>query len=504
MELSPEICERARLTRDARFDGRFFIGVTSTGVYCRPVCPVQPPQPKNVRFFPSAAAAAEAGFRPCLRCRPESSPGTPAWNGTTSTVARALRLIAEGALDQGSVDRLATVLGVSSRHLRRLFFEHLGATPIAVAQTRRLHFAKKLLDETVLPMTEVALSAGFGSIRRFNATFQSTFGRNPRTLRRAALPAQALGSGSVSLQLGFRPPYAWEVLIDFLAARATPGVEQVDGSSYRRTIAFDRQQGLLEVRRGKAANCLELRVLFPDPRALVSIVERVRRIFDLGADPIEIENHLRRDPQLARRIAAQPGLRVPGAWDGFELTVRAILGQQVTVQAASTLAGRLAQAFGQPLGDSGEDGLHLLFPTPDALAQADIARIGLPGKRAEAIRRLAEAVARGRIAFDASVAPEQLQRQLAELPGIGDWTAQYVAMRALGEPDAFPASDLGLLRAASGTGRKITPAQLLEQAEAWRPWRAYAAMHLWNDLSTPLRNRSKGRRRKVDRRGDTR
>ena len=478
MTLTPEICELLRLTRDARFDGRFFIGVTSTGVYCRPICPVPPPLEKNVRYFPSAAAAAEAGFRPCLRCRPESAPGTPAWNGTSSTVTRALRLIAQGMLDQAGVDRLAEALGVSARHLRRLFDQHLGAAPLAVAQTRRLHFAKKLLDETDLPMTEVALSSGFGSIRRFNAAFQSSYGRSPRSLRRAAPPKREPGADSVRLLLGYRPPFDWNALIDFLAARAIPGVEHVDRAAYRRTITLDGKSGRLQVRPARR-NQLELRVEFPDSRPLIRIVERVRGLFDLGADPHQIDRHLALDPLLAPLVRARPGLRVPGAWDGFELAVRAILGQQITVSGATTLAGRLARSFGERLATTSRETAAILFPTPAALARAPIASIGIPEQRAKTVRRLAELVAEGRLGFQNVLDPEAWMAALAKLPGIGDWTAQYVAMRALGEPDAFPASDLGLLRAVATGRSSINPNQLRQLAEPWRPWRAYAAMHLW-------------------------
>jgi AraC family transcriptional regulator of adaptative response / DNA-3-methyladenine glycosylase II len=462
MELATQVCDRARLARDARFDGRFFIGVTSTGIYCRPVCPAPPPKASNVRYYPSAAAAAEAGFRPCLRCRPEASPGTPAWLGASASVSRALKLIAESALDDGGVEDLAGRLGLGSRHLRRLFLRYLGATPVAVAQTRRVHFAKKLIDETSLPMTQVALAAGFGSIRRFNATFRKLYGRTPRDLRLAAArPPNGHDAGQYTFRLGYRPPYDWKSLIEFLAARATPGVEAVSQDSYRRAISLDGRAGTIVVSPVAAKNHLELQVRFPDPAALFRIVERVRKIFDLGADPAEVARRLKRDPRLKPMVNAHPGLRVPGCWDGFELAVRAILGQQVSVRAATTMAGRLAAELGSKQFECD----CVLFPSAATLSKADLTRIGVTKQRAASIRALAEAVTRGEIVFDGSLDPKQFERKITALPGIGPWTAQYVAMR-LGEPDAFPAGDLYLRDFARGS-------------DAWRPWRAYAAMYLW-------------------------
>jgi len=479
MSLDPKICERARLARDARFDGRFFIGVVTTGIYCRPVCTVRPPKARNVRFYPTAAAAAEAGFRPCLRCRPEAAPGSPAWFGTAATVSRGLRLIGEGALDgDGTVEDLAERLGVGSRHLSRLFRKHLGAPPRAVAGTRRLLFAKKLINETDLPMAQIALSSGFRSIRRFNAAFLGSYGCAPGQLRRSATRRKTGGDGSdFVLRLPYRPPFDWTSIADYFALRATPGVESVDRDAYRRTILLDGRAGQIEVRPAPDDTALELRVVFPDPRDLFQIVERVRRMFDLAADPTDIAGHLGRDPALSTVLAAHPGLRLPGAWDGFELAVRAILGQQVTVKGASTLSGRLASAFGERMAAA--DGPTILFPTPAALAEAEVGRIGLPKARARTIRALAEAVASGAVTFDAALDPDALERRLTALPGIGSWTAQYVAMRALNEPDAFPATDLGLIRSATALGMAATAKELALRAEAWRPWRAYAAQYLW-------------------------
>jgi AraC family transcriptional regulator of adaptative response / DNA-3-methyladenine glycosylase II len=469
MELNSQTCERARLSRDPRFDGRFFVGVTSTGIYCRPICPAPSPKERNVRYFPSAAAAGEAGFRPCLRCRPEASPGTPAWVGSSTTVARALRLIDEDGLSDTSLEALAERLGIGSRQLRRLFLKHLGATPVAVVQTRRLHFAKTLIDQTDLPFTQAALAAGFGSIRRFNASFQTLYGRTPRELRQLARRSGGGRAEQYRFQLSYRPPLEWGRLLAFLAPRAIPGVEVVDADSYRRTISLQGKRGTIDVRLGRG---LELSIDFPDVRALILIVDRVRRLFDLRADPSEIHAQLTRDPLLA---GFRPGLRVPGAWDGFELAVRAILGQQVSVKGATTLAGRLVRAFGEPM--NGADGLTHVFPTPEALACADYSSIGLPAARAEAIRQVASTVARGELTFSSAADSASFIERFKKVPGIGEWTAQYVAMRALGEPDAFPAADLGLLRATGFTAAK----QLEARAERWRPWRAYAAMHLWQE-----------------------
>lgn len=462
IELNTQAYERARRARDPRFDGRFFIGVTSTGIYCRPVCPAPSPKASNVIYFASAAAAAEAGFRPCLRCRPEASPGTPAWLGAPTSVSRALKLIGESALDDSGVDDLAERLGIGSRHLRRLFLRYLGARPVAVAQTRRVHFAKKLIDETNLSMTQVAMAAGFGSIRRFNATFQKLYGRAPAELRKTSThDANGHPAGRYTFRLGYRPPYDWDSLIGFLAARATPGVETATVEEYRRTISLDGRAGVIAVRPVKEKNCFELHIQYPHPAALFRIVERVRKIFDLGADPAVVEQHLKKNVRLKPLLRAYPGLRVPGCWDGFEIAVRAILGQQVSVKAATTMAGRIASEFGTPVPES--DGV--LFPTAATLAQADVTRIGLTKQRAQSIRELAARVRDSEITFDGSLDPQKFEEKITKVPGIGAWTAQYIAMR-LGEPDAFPSSDLYLRDVA-------------READAWRPWRAYAAMYLW-------------------------
>src|SRR4030095_4524284 len=360
MNLDPRICAQARLTRDARFDGRFFIGVRSTRIYCRSICPVRAVKEKNVVYFPTAAAAAEAGYRPCLRCRPELSPDTPARSGTSSTVSRALRLISESEMEGETVDLLASRLGLGSRQLRRLFVRHLGASPAAVMKTRRLHFAKKLIDETNLPMSEIAEASGFGSVRRFNAAFRSTYKRTPSQLRSRSQTSSHKSENEDLFRLWFRPPFHWNALLEFLAPRAIPGVETIESGCYRRTISLNGDSGTLGVSLAENGQALEVRISFPEPRWLFLIIERVRRIFDLGADPREITAHLQADRLLAEHVDSMPGLRVPGCWDGFELAVRAILGEQASVTSARMLAGHLVRAFGVPL--TGVSPLTHLFP----------------------------------------------------------------------------------------------------------------------------------------------
>ena len=472
--IDPELCERARQARDPRFDGRFFFGVKTTGVYCRPVCPVRAPLAKNIDFYPSAAAAAEAGFRPCLRCRPEASPGTPAWNGTSTTVNRGLRLIETGALDHGDVETLATRLGVGPRHLSRLFQRHLGASPVSVAQTQRLHFAKKLIDETELPLSEIALAAGFGSVRRFNAVFARTYQRSPSSLSKQPRKSSETG---LRLNLSYRPAYDWPLMLDFLAMRSIKGVEQVADGCYRRSIQANGQTGWFAIQSGEK-NSLALDIHLPGSRELASVVSRVRRQFDLAADPLSINAQLSLDPLLDKLVQERPGLRLPGAWDPFELTVRAILGQQISVAAARTLIGRIVERYGEVVGEFPNGTPMWLFPNAARLASENFDGIGLTRKRAETLQGFAAAVASGSLNFDELLDAESLMAALQALPGIGPWTAQYVAMRALAEPDAFPTADLGLLRA-TGLNAKA----LQQRAESWRPWRAYAAIHLWNSES---------------------
>ena len=343
-----EVYERARLSRDARFDGKFFVGVRTTGIYCRPVCPAVAPKSKNVTFFPSAAAASEAGLRPCLRCRPECAPGTPAWGGTSTTVRRGLRLIANGALDEGSIEELADRLGVTSRHLRRLFTKHLGASPLTVAHTQRLHFAKRLIDQTRLPMNHVAIAAGYGSIRRFNDTFRKTYGRSPRELRKSSEEVFDRNT-ALSVRLPYRKPFDWAGMLDFLAGRATPGVEQVSGGAYLRTVSVEGQPGVVEFRHDERDASIRVLLHGIATTAMFRVVQHVREMLDVDAPLSDIADVLGADKQLRLLLRSNPGIRVPGAWDSFELTVRAILGQQISVKAATTLAGRIVLRYGQPV-----------------------------------------------------------------------------------------------------------------------------------------------------------
>lgn len=485
--LQNEVYERARLARDSRFDGQFYVGVKTTGIYCRPICPANSPKSQNIAFYPSAAAASEAGFRPCLRCRPESAPGTPAWSGTSTTVRRGLRLISRGALDEGNIEKLAERLGVTSRHLRRLFSQHLGASPLAVAHTQRLHFAKQLISETSLPMSHISTAAGYGSVRRFNDTFRKTYGKTPRDLRCSGDSVDPIGrNATLSVRLAYRTPFNWQAMLDFFTHRATPGVEQVDGLVYRRTMSFDGRHGIVEVQPDARAGYLSLTLSGISTGALFDTVQRAREVFDLDAPAAEIGAALGKDSALRKILKKQPGVRVPGAWNGFELTVRAILGQQISVKGATTIAGRIAARYGERLEIEHADApeaLHRLFPTPDRLARARFNDIGLISSRAQTIRTLARAVKDGDVDFEAIQDPDAFCENLQSIRGIGDWTAQYVAMRALKNPDAFPASDLALLKVLAFPAR-MTPKELEARAEKWRPWRAYAAMALWSSLSS--------------------
>jgi AraC family transcriptional regulator of adaptative response / DNA-3-methyladenine glycosylase II len=485
--LDHEVCYRAIETRDPRFDGRLFIGVTSTGIYCRPICPARTPKFENCRFFASAAAAQESGFRPCLRCRPETAPDLASWRGTSNTVSRALALIAEGGLDdgEGGVAKLADRLGVGERQLRRLFKQHLGASPVAVAQTRRVLFAKQLIQETRMPMAEVALAAGFGSIRRFNETFHDLFRRPPSALRRRTTIDLAAGDAAivgVTVRLRYRPPYDWPAMLAYLTARAIEGVETVADGIYRRTVANDGERGTVAVAHDPARDSLAVTIHFPNVRGLPAVLARVKRVFDVGADIETIGAHLSRDPFLAPLVAQRPGLRAPGGWDGFELAVRAILGQQVSVAAARKLAGQLVALCGEvvPRTEGGHPGLLRCFPSAEHVANADLGQIGMPAARRAALLAFAEASLADRHLFGPFGTVEEAIVRLRAIRGVGEWTAQYIALRALRETDAFPASDIGLLRgAANGDGQRPTPADLLRRAEPWRPWRAYAAQHLW-------------------------
>ena len=484
MELpAPEACYRALQSRDARFDGLIFVGVTSTGIYCRPVCPARTAKPENCRFFASAAAAQEADFRPCLRCRPETAPQLASWRGTSNTVSRALALISDGALDgpTASVETLASRLGLGERQLRRLFHQHLGASPIAVAQTRRVLFAKQLIHETRMPMTEIALASGFSSLRRFNETFHDLFHRPPSTLRRKTSAAAAPDTG-VTLRLRYRPPYDWDSMLAFLRARAIPGVEVIEHATYRRTVALDGATGSVAVIHLPQHQSLGVTIHFPNVKSLPALVTRVRRMFDIGADIQTIDAHLSHDPLLAPFVAQRPGLRAPGGWDGFELAVRAILGQQITVVAARRLAGQLVALHGKPIpaAQRTHPALTHVFPTPKRIVSAKSLGLGMPAARQASLQALAEAAVADPNLFSPFGTIDEAIARLRSIRGVGEWTAQYIAIRAIREMDAFPASDIGLIRgAALVDGARPTPANLLTRAESWRPWRAYAAQHLW-------------------------
>jgi AraC family transcriptional regulator of adaptative response / DNA-3-methyladenine glycosylase II len=483
MKIDTESCYRALAARDVRFDGLFFVGVTTTGIYCRPICPARTPRSDRCRFFQSAAVAEHAGFRPCLRCRPELAPGHAPVDAVGRTARLAATRIEAGALnDDGSLETLARDLGLSSRQLRRAIRQEYGVAPIELAQTRRLLLAKQLLTETHLPLVEVALASGFASIRRFNALFRSHYGMTPSRLRKTA--GVSLARDSLTLKLAYRPPLDWEASLRFLAARATTGVEFVEQSDYRRTVVLDNARGWVKVARAAGLNALNVEVSTSLAPVLPALLCRLRCLFDLDARPDVIAAHLGTDSTLTAALRSLPGLRVPGCVDGFELAVRAILGQRVSVAAATTLAGRLAAVFGEPI-ETPDPRLNRLSPRPERLAQAEVDQLvalGIAAPRARAIVELARAVAQGRIGLEPSADPDRSIARLKELRGIGDWTAHYIAMRALRWPDAFPAGDLGLLRA---SGLKSSR-ELAKAAEVWRPWRAYAAMILWNrPVSSP-------------------
>ena len=462
--------EKARQTRDARFDGRFFIAVRTTGIYCRPVCKVRMPKAENVTFYSSAAGATEAGYRPCLRCRPEAAPGTPAWSGTSTTVTRGLRLISEGALDELSIEELSDKLGVTGRHLGRLFNQHLGASPQAIAQTRRLHFAKKLISETEMPMTEIALSSGYGSVRRFNDHFRKVYDRSPTMLRNKQNKEQ--GSG-VTVRLSYREPFDFEGMLAFMAMRAVPQIESITSDAYIRSFQIDGETGSLQVSQDRENCCLVCNVEISNTRPLMKVVNRVRTLFDLDAVPSEINQRLSENGELSDLISENPGQRLPGSWDPFEIAVRAIVGQQVSVKGATTVMSRIVESYGERI-----DG-RVLFPTPDSLADLSVDELSMPNKRAQAIKDMAAAVVSGDIDLSRSSSPEVLIQQMTAIKGIGPWTAQYVTMRALNDPDAFLHSDLVILKSAANLLGVNSEKEMLKRSDAWRPWRAYAGMHLW-------------------------
>jgi AraC family transcriptional regulator of adaptative response / DNA-3-methyladenine glycosylase II len=477
MTLDAGICYRALRARDARFDGRFYVAVSSTRIYCRPVCTVRPPKRENCRFFPSAAAAESNGYRPCLRCRPELAPGNASVDAVTRLAQSAANLMEDGTLDAPGLDALAARLGITDRHLRRVFRTEFGVAPVEFAQTQKLLLAKRLLTDTALPVTEVAFASGFGSVRRFNALFRERYRLRPGQLRgqrRSGTAADAL-----EFELSYRPPFDWPALSAFLSARSISGVDAVEGGWYRRTVRVPangkEHTGWIAVGPSSRKPALRIAVAASLAKALPPVLSRVKALMDLACHPADVARAL---GALARQ---HPGLRVPGAFDGVEMAVRAILGQQVTVTGASTLAGRLAAEFGDPIATP-FDSLTTLFPDAARIADiapARIARIGMPGVRARSIVALARAVADGRIELTPNSDVETTLDRLRALPGVGEWTAQYIAMRALSWPDAFPHTDLGVIKALRAVGVR----QVLAAGEAWRPWRAYAVMHLWQSLA---------------------
>ncbi|MGH2700346.1 MAG: DNA-3-methyladenine glycosylase 2 family protein [Actinomycetota bacterium] len=471
-----ERCYRAVESRDARFDGWLFTAVTSTGIYCRPSCPATTPRRKNVRFFRSAAAAQSAGFRSCRRCRPDASPGSPEWDVRGDLVGRAMRLIADGVVDREGVAGLARRLGYSERQLNRQLLAEVGAGPLAVARAQRAQTARLLIEATDLAMFEIAFAAGFSSVRQFNDVVRAVFAVTLTELRRGGRATSQVSGSAITLRLPYRAPLAADELIAFFEHRVVAGVGEVVDGSYRRSTALPHGPGLIELspRDGHVLCRLKL----TDLRDLSSAVQRCRRLLDLDADPTAIGKVLRADPLLRPLVRRVPGRRLPGSTDPHELAVRAVLGQQVSVAGARTTAGRLVEAYGSPLSGP-NDGVTHLWPSAGDLAGAELMELGMPSARRDTIRRLSGALANGEITLDAGANWDDVFEQLVSLKGIGSWTASYIVMRCLGNPDAFMASDLGVLRGARKLGLPGTPRALEEVAERWRPWRAYALQYLW-------------------------
>ncbi|MEH6636028.1 MAG: AlkA N-terminal domain-containing protein [Halioglobus sp.] len=463
-ELDPETCRRARLSRDPRFDGEFFLGVRTTGIYCRPICPARSPAEKNVSYYHSSIQAAQAGYRPCLRCRPESAPDSPAWKGTSTTVQRALQLIKQGALNDGSLQDLAARLGIGERYLRKLFERELGASPQAVALNQRLLFAKKLLAETSLPIIDVAFAAGFGSVRRFNSAVRSQFNLTPGDLRtrRAASATQ----GGMRLQLQYRPPYDWAGIISFFSRHAIAGAETVTPDSYQKNLQLNGLPASIRVSPLRGKHALQLELQLADHSLLMPVVARVRRMFDLDANPGMIRDTLGQDPLLAPLLNDGADIRAPGHWSLFESSIRAIVGQQVSTVAARSICGRLAAT-------TSADPQHIVFPTAAAIAALDDSHFPMPGRRRDTLRSLCTQFSGREDELDLTA--------LAALKGVGPWTVAMVAMRGSGDPDIFPPKDLGLVNAWKTLSGEDTPLQ--DHSIHWRPWRAYAANLLWRSLS---------------------
>jgi AraC family transcriptional regulator, regulatory protein of adaptative response / DNA-3-methyladenine glycosylase II len=494
MLLDHNSCYEALVARDPRFDGVLYVGVTTTGVYCRPVCPARTPRRDRCRFFANAAAAENAGFRPCMRCRPELAPGAAVIDSANRIASSAAQRIEAGALNEAGIDELAAEFGVSSRQLRRVVKRELGVTPTELAQTQRLLLAKGLLTDSALPAIEIAFASGFSSVRQFNSLFRERYGLSPTALRRAQ--SQRTAEQVLTVRLGFRPPIAWGLLLKFLADRAIPGVESVEANRYWRAMRIGQGKGQntgqstgqstgqgtgwISVERVEGSNALRVEVSLSLARRLPSLLARIKNLFDLDAHPQLIEARLGEDERLREMMKRHSGMRLPGAFDGFEMAMRAVLGQQISVAAARTIAGRITEAFGEPV-ETPNPRLNRASVSAASLSQAgvaDLTRLGLTGKRAECLIALARAVADGEVKLEPGVDVDATIELLKRLPGVGDWTAQYIAMRALRWPDAFPHTDLGLRKALGETSSK----RILEIAEGWRPWRAYALMHLWNGL----------------------
>jgi len=487
MQLDPAFCWQAVYSRDHRFDGRFFAGSATTGVYCRSICPVPFGHPESVHWFQSAAAAEATGFRPCRRCRPDTSPGSSAWFGTWAVVSRALKLISEGALDGGNLNQLAERVGIGSRHLRRLFQQHLGASPLKIARSHRVLVAKNLIVETQLPIAEIAQCTGFRSIRQFNHSVRTAFGQSPTAIRRLHGTAEARDPlAGIIVHLPYRPPFDWRSLIQIFSSHATPGVESIEEEIYRRTVEIGGVAGAIEVWHDAKHARLSMRVLLPGCDRLMQVVQRARRLFDLGADALHIRSYLARDTKLASMVMERPGLRVPGAWDGFELAVLAVLGQNLTSADPAPAIELLVKTFGRPLQVSIPRLTHL-FPQPETLAEANLESVGISERQALTIRALARAVLGGELTFDSIKAAREAALQLHSLPGLGEDTAAYIAMRALGDPDAFSCTSLAFRGALASHRSPVPPEEVMRIFEAYRPWRAYAAMHYWVSIRQPAR-----------------
>ncbi len=474
---------RAAVSKDARFDGVFFIAVTSTGIYCRPSCPAMTPKREHMRFYKTPAAAQQAGFRACKRCRPDASPGSPEWNIRADMTARAMRLIADGIVDREGIDGLARSLGYEQRQVRRVLTAELGASPLALARAQRAQTARVLVETTKLPMGDIAFAAGFASIRQFNATILEVFDTPPSRLReRAARHAPVTPPGAVCLRLPFRPPIDLPRLFGFLAARAVPGVEEVTASTYRRTISLPNGRGILSLRNVDQARWVECELELDDLRDVTAAVQRCRRLLDLDADPDAVSGFLVSDEVIGPLARACPGRRSPGHVDGDELAMRAVLGQQVSVAAARRLGARLTAEYGKPLARPSGTLTHC-FPDAATVAAADPAALPMPAARARALVTLAAALASGEVALHPGADRDEAAARLLALPGIGPWTVAYIRMRALSDPDAFPATDVGVLRALAALGAGAGVAV----AERWRPWRSYAVHHLWATLEPAAR-----------------